>query len=191
MTHWLVLSAFVAATALGACRSREGNSNLQPSAMPVEQTDPASNPASPANAPPRDSPGAANSNDPWAQSAAPSGTDTAPQRAANPNDPWTQPAPPSPDTAPGAAAPNTATPNTATPNAATPNATTPSPAAPDAKSNTATPTLPFPPPGTAGKTIPPTHPVKPDEPGTVEPDSRDNKTDSSAGSGNRDFGRSP
>src|SRR5512138_3412824 len=147
MTHWLVLSAFVVATALGACRDRDRNTNVQPSAMPVEQTDtPSSNP------PPRDSPGtagAANSNDPWAQPATPSSSDTAPSRRANPNDPWAQPAPSNPDSAPNAVTPNAAPPNTATPNTATPGN-----AAPEPRSGTATPTLPFPPPGTAGKTVP-------------------------------------
>ena len=181
MTRWLVLSAFVAATAVGACRGRDRDPSIPaPSAMPVEQTDPAPNPS---NSPPHDSPGAAGaatSTDPWAQPATPSRGDTAPNQRANPNDPWAQPAPSSPDTTPNTTTPNTAAPNTATPSTA-----------PDAKSNAAAPTLPFPPPGTAGKTVPPTHPVKPDEPGTVEPDSRDGKADSSAGSGDRDFGRSP
>jgi len=116
MTRWLVLSAFVAATALGACRSGERGNAAPPSAMPVEQTDttPTTKTPGPSTAPPRDSPSAA-------------GTE----------------------------------------------------------SSTA------PPPGTAGKAIPPTHPVKPDEPGEIEQDSRDRGSDSRAGSGNRDFGRSP
>ena len=193
MTHWLVLSAFVVATALGACRGRDRNSNVQPSAMPVEQTDTPSS-----STPPRDSPGtagAATSNDPWAQPATPSSSDTAPSRAAKPGDPWAEPAPSSPDTTPSTTAPSTAAPSATTPSATTPSATNPRSPAPDTGSSAARPTLPFPPPGTAGKTVPPTRPMKPDEPGAIEQDRSDPRSDSSAGSsagsGNRDFGRSP
>jgi len=55
--------------------------------------------------------------------------------------------------------------------------------------NAASPSLPFPPPGTAGKTVGPTRNVKPDEPGTIDQDvPGDAGVNAAAGSGNRDFG---
>lgn len=177
MTRWLVLSTVVAATALGGCRDRDRNPNSvpPPSAMPVEQTDTA-----PGTTAPRDTPataGTATANDPWAQAATPSSAGT-PSPSAGSSDPWARPATP-PNANP--------TPPQATPESTPPAESTPSR---EATPNAASPTLPFPPPGTAGKTIEPARNVKPDEPGAIDQDAPgDAGVSATAGSGNRDFGR--
>lgn len=187
MTRWLILSTVVAATALGGCRDRDRNpSNVPPpSAMPVEQTD-----TTPSTTAPRDTPAPAgtanaNANDPWAQPATPSSAGT-PSPSAGSADPWAQrPAPSNANPTPGATPPPAPAPASPPPGESRPSRDSTTPTTP----NAASPSLPFPPPGTAGKTVGPTRKVQPDEPGTIDQEAPgDAGVNAAAGSGNRDFG---